>query len=392
MDINESLVRLQKYVESVQYRGYDPYDTLNAAFPFRKCGKWLPVLAIQFQKKNPINIRPLLGIKHEYNAKAVGLFLNAYCILQKANTQSDYSRQIHFLFDWIVHNRSARYSNYCWGYNFDWASPVKYLKADEPNIVVTSFVAKGVFEYYKLTNDPKALQILESVCDFITKDLPVTETDQGICFSYTPVMKECCYNASLLGAEVLIRMFSLNKKAEYMSLSKRAIDFVLAEQHGDGHWNYSKNLSTGKERRQIDFHQGYVIDSIREYIKYSIDNHERYLGAIKKGLMYYRNEQFFDNGQSRWRVPKTYPVDIHHQSQGIITFSRAAGIDPDYLEFANTIAGWTIKNMQDKESGYFYYRKNRFYTNKIPYIRWSQAWMFLALAELHVLFAARPGI
>jgi len=37
--------------------------------------------------------------------------------------------------------------------------------------------------------------------------------------------------------------------------------------------------------------------------------------------------------------------------------------------------------MQDIE-GFFYYQKWKWYTNKIPYIRWSQAWMFYALAYL----------
>ena len=30
---------------------------------------------------------------------------------------------------------------------------------------------------------------------------------------------------------------------------------------------------------------------------------------------------------------------------------------------------------------YFYFRKGRFLTNRIPYMRWSQAWAFHALTE-----------
>jgi hypothetical protein len=82
-----------------------------------------------------------------------------------------------------------------------------------------------------------------------------------------------------------------------------------------------------------------------------------------------------------WRIPREWPVDIHNQAQGIITSSRLSHLNPEYLEFAKKIACWTIENMQDK-TGYFYFRKNRFYTNKISYMRWSNAWMFLALAEL----------
>ena len=382
MNFKKSFDDLQHYVNVAQHKGYDPYDVLNSPIPFQKLGKWIPVLAIQFQKRNPINIRPLLGIHKEYNAKAVGLFLFTYCQLQKENPSINYFPSIRFLFNWLKNNKSPGYNNACWGYNFDWASRVKYLKANEPNIVVTSFVARGVGAYYHLTKDADALQLMESSCCFITQDLPITETADGICFSYTPVMKECCYNASLLGAEVLIKMYSINRKQEYLTLAKRAIDFVLSKQHADGHWNYSINTLTGKEREQIDFHQGYVIDSIQEYIYYSGDADEKYVNAVKKGLEYYKKEQFFENGQSKWRVPKIYPVEIHNQSQGIITFIKAKKHHPEYGNFANQIAEWTITNMQDKQKGFFYYRKNKFYTNKIPYMRWSQAWMLNALAQL----------
>jgi hypothetical protein len=31
--------------------------------------------------------------------------------------------------------------------------------------------------------------------------------------------------------------------------------------------------------------------------------------------------------------------------------------------------------------GYFYYRRTRYFTTRIPYMRWSQAWAFRALAQ-----------
>ena len=31
--------------------------------------------------------------------------------------------------------------------------------------------------------------------------------------------------------------------------------------------------------------------------------------------------------------------------------------------------------------GYFYYQRHRLFTNRIPYIRWSNAWIFRGLSE-----------
>ena len=373
---NNSLEKLRQYIEKENFKGYDPYDTLNSVFKFRLLGKLVAVLALQFQKRNPIHIRPFLGIKKEHNPKALGLFLYAYCKLHKQFPEKDYSKQINYLFTHLKDNSSQGYSGYCWGYNFDWASSGKYIKAYSPNIVVTAFIAKGIFQYYELTKDETALGILESIGNFILKDLPQTETKEGICFSYTTLGVDNCYNASLLAATVLSQLFYLTKKENYKTYAIKAVDFVVSKQHIDGHWNYSIN-EQGKERIQIDFHQGYVIDCIKDVIRYCGIQQEVYTTAVKKGTDYYRSQQFFENGQAKWRLPKIYPVEIHNQSQGIITFSRTQV----HAGFAETIANWTIANMQDKK-GFFYYRKLKNYTHKIPYMRWSQAWMFVALTEL----------
>lgn len=377
----EALEKLRSYIEKEEFKGYDPYDTLNSKFPFRYLGKIIPVLAIQFQKRNPVNIRPLLGIKKDYNPKALGLLLYGYASLQLKDNHKDYSRQINFLFRYLKENYSKGYSGYCWGYNFDWASSGKYIKAFSPNIVVTAFIAKGIFKYYELTKDAEALKILESICDFILKDLPRTETEEGICFGYTTLEADCCYNASLLASMILAQQYSLSKNKVHFEYAKKAVDFVLSKQHPDGHWNYSFDIKTGTERKQIDFHQGYVIDNILDFMHYCEVNDAKYIEAVKKGAAFYKENQFFENGQSKWRLPKDYPVEIHNQSQGIITLCKTTHLNIEYLAFAKKIATWTIQNMQDKK-GFFYYRKLKGYTHKTSYMRWSQAWMFVALIEL----------
>jgi hypothetical protein len=371
-----SLEKLRQYVEQENFKGYDPYDTLNSPIKFKYLGKFAAVLALQFQKRNPVNIRPLLGIRKEHNPKALGLFLYSYCKLQKHQPDKDYAKQINYLFAELKNNYSKGFSGYCWGYNFDWASSGKYINKFSPNIVVTAFVAKGIYEYYQLTKDTEAQNILESIGIFILKDLPITEMETGICISYTTLGVDNCYNASLLAATVLAQLYHLTKDEMYKSYALKAVDFVISKQHADGHWNYSIN-EQGKERVQIDFHQGYVIDCMEDVMRYTDTQNSTYTTAINKGRAYYRKEQFFENGQAKWRLPKIYPVEIHNQSQGIITFCRTK----EYAGFAETIANYTIENMQDKE-GFFYYRKLKSYTHKIPYMRWSQAWMFTALTEL----------
>jgi len=228
---------------------------------------------------------------------------------------------------------------------------------------------------------PETFPFITCVCNFILNDLPITRTDTGICFSYTPLKRDYCYNASMLGAEMLARAYALTGDEELSSMATEAVDFVLSYQKEDGRWYYEIDLESGVEDKQIDFHQGFVLESLCAYMQYTSNTCDTYRTALRKGAKFYREALFYPDGRSLYRLPREWPVDIHNQAQGIITFTKLAEFDPDYLPFAEKIARWTVEHMQDPD-GYFYYRKHRFYTNKIPYMRWGQAWMMMGLSYL----------
>lgn len=175
--------------------------------------------------------------------------------------------------------------------------------------------------------------------------------------------------------------YVLTNDEKYKDLCNKILNFTVERQHKDGKWMYSQNIDSGIERNQIDFHQGFILESMYNIARMINSTDDKVENSIKNGARYYYENQFFKNGQSLWRIPKKYPVDIHNQTQGIITFLLLQKYDEKYKEFAKTIMQGTIENMKSN-NGYFYYRKYKFYKNKIPYMRWSQAWMFLALANI----------
>ena len=71
-----------------------------------------------------------------------------------------------------------------------------------------------------------------------------------------------------------------------------------------------------------------------------------------------------------------YPIDIHNFAQGIDTF-----LTFEKTEIAQKIYKLALDMLWCNKKGYFYYQKNRFYYNKINYMRWSQCWMFYALSK-----------
>lgn len=320
--IQESLCKLLDYISENEFKGYDPYDTLNSWIPFRKIHRLLPAYAIQAGKYNPINIRSILGIAKGLNPKGMGLLLKSYSMLYQQEGKEKYFENAKLIFNWLKANHSQCNSGVGWGYNFDWATPGDYLPAYTPSVVVTSFVVDGIWEYYQVTQDPDAASLIRRAADWIREEIPARQFAEGISYAYTTQSKGACYNASLLAAEVLAKSDWLCGTNHHTGNVNKAIDFVLSKQKPEGEWCYSYDPDSGNERKQIDFHQGFILMSLKNLNELLPEPRTGVSKAIALGVQYYKEKQFYDNGQSLWRIPKKWPVDIHNQSQGIITFCR----------------------------------------------------------------------
>lgn len=380
-----SLSKLKKYSHDNNYSGYDPYDALNSKFLKNVNNKLLKLLATQIFVYSPFNFRNFFNIKKEKNPKAIGLFLSSYCKQYKYRfiNKDDFNYISSEFVKYLEKYKSEGYSGYCWGFNFDWQDITRFSKKWLPTIVITSYIGQSFLDLYDISKEKKFLQISNSICSFIIKDLNITQTERGICFSYTPIDNKIVHNANCLGAAFLSRVYNITKEKKLLDYSKKAFDFTLSFQKNDGSWAYDHDYTTNKDRNQIDFHQGFILDSILHFIKYSKINDEKYIQSLLKGYEFYITHQFENFEHSKWRLPLRYPIDIHHQAQGIITSSNMYEYfkEKKYIDIAKNIANWTIKYMQDK-NGFFYYQKWPFFINKISYIRWNQAWMMLALSSL----------
>lgn len=381
--LESSLVRLESYVRSMGYQGADPYDALNSPLLRSLPGKLPKVMVTQLFVYSPMDLRRALRVRVSRNPKAVALFLSAYCDMQRAGMIGDdeLSTAAGDLVESLVASRSPGYHGNCWGFNFDWQDVTRFSRSGLPTVVVSSFVGNALLDIYGITGREDHLDLAAGIVDFILRDLSVFEDGDGICYSYTPIDRHVVHNASMMAAAFMARVSSLTGRRELMDQATRAVDFTVAKQEEDGSWAYSINPSTGSRRMQIDFHQGFILDSLLDFITFSGRTDARYADALRRGAAFYRDRQFEPSGRALWRLPQRWPADIHHQAQGIVTFSKLSVREPEMLEVASNIARWTIEHMQDTE-GFFYHQRHERFVNRIPYMRWWQAWMMHALAKL----------
>jgi rhamnogalacturonyl hydrolase YesR len=381
---------LKSYCESEQFKGWDPYDGLNSkvfqALPFLKDSALCRLAVIQGFKRSPVNFRKLAMVPKEHNAKGIGLFLQGYCNLHKAvstnpdlaesfGSEKEMMARVEELADLLISMQSKGYSGACWGYNFDWRARRLFLFPQHtPTVVATCFCATALMDAYEITGKQDYLDVALSSAEFVLNDLHRTPLNGGFLFSYSPLQgNDTVINASLLGSKLLAYCYHYTRNEKYLEAASSSVKACCEAQSEDGSWVYGFL----PVQSWIDsFHTGYNLDALMAYEEMTGDC--SYHEHLEKGFTYYISNFFEAGGCPKYYHDKKYPIDIHCPGQLFITLNRLHKFE-DYCSLAENVLEWTLTHMWDKK-GYFYYQLKKGINSRIPYMRWSNAFMFNALS------------
>jgi hypothetical protein len=219
-----------------------------------------------------------------------------------------------------------------WGYPFDWQSRAFFAPRGTSNLICTAFAAK-------------ALKI--DVAGFIEKNLMRDGYISYIAGSDTKV-----HNVNMIGAALIGR--------------RDCMEWSVKRQRPDGSWWYGE----AENQHWIDnFHTGYNLLALQETGWFP--------EAARKGFAYWDRTFWTPEFAPCYYHDRDHPFDVHCCATGILTY-RAF----DEVEKAKAVARWAVENLWD-ERGFFWYQRTRWFTNRIGYMRWAQAWMYYALAKLN---------
>lgn len=388
-ELESVLFKLESFIENENYMGWDPYDALNSKFinKVTSVHPFVQRIAIHLLKNSPINLRNIFGIKKGYNPTALSLFIDGYINLNKIYSDKKYIDKANTLKDILYSLTCINNKNELgWGRNFKFITTKETHELNKPLTFLNAKLTISLLNLYEVTKEDLIIQNTKKAIFSIIKNGRIFETKEGTYIGYSADSQpRYIFNASILTAELIIKyLYHTNQNDEVIcdvsikELANKLIDTVLQKQQDDGKWYYGYNYDFSL-LKNIDFHQGFVSDALLGISKYSDYKKEEVLNAYNLGISFMNKEQISEDGRFKWRLPKEYPIDIHNQAQGIISLSR---INKDsYSNKLNSILEYTVKEFFDNEKGYFYYQKNRFYTIKIPFIRWGEGWMFFALTE-----------
>jgi hypothetical protein len=384
------------------FSGSDPNDGLRSEFLYSLKSRSMlsRAAAIQLVRRSPVDLRRILGIRPGMYPKALALFLCSASdrpglpgSAQESTRLQDALLSLASTPDGgpalsperaVIPGLAAKVSGTSgrdmpdavgWGYDFPWQGKAFFQPAWAPTAVVTSFAVEG----FERSGSPAAGFVAAAAGRFVRSSLNRFESPEGICFSYSPLDRTRVYNASLLAARILVSAANHDMQAagECRSLAAEACRFVVSRQAADGSWKYGD----GPEWNWTDgFHTGFVLQSLTE-IAAGLGTDE-WVPAVKKGLAFYRDRLFDDEGTARTAPGKAFPLDPHSFAQGALTFLATEDIRPGGAEFACRMLGRAADLLWDDRRRGFIYSRGRLTANRAIHLRWSQAWMLRAISAL----------
>jgi hypothetical protein len=374
----ETIRLLEDHGHRHDWIGPDPYDGLNAtrfvSLPRRTAlGRRV---VMQVVKRSPIDLRPLLGITPTRNAATVAWALSAYSLgtFLEPPLQRDRLLQSARL---LASMRLSGWEDACWGYPFDTQSRVFFYGKTDPNTIATSFAGMALMDAYEATGERWLLEMARSSARFLLANVPQTPDPPGSRFGYLVGDRSPIHNANTHVCALLARLVREGDE-DLLPRVQEGLAWTLERQRPNGSWPYG-------EREDLDwvdgFHTGYVLDAIRTCADMGVDN--RAEGAWRRGLEYWRENLFEPDGFPKYYDNEPFPVDNQSAAQGIQTLAIASRHVPDCLDQAWRVFEWAMDNMR-RADGLFYFQRRRYWSNRMPHMRWTETCMLLALVHLLV--------
>lgn len=383
---------LDVWITGNGWAGYDPYDIRGQDWFIYLFGKQSRLfhkirglLYIIENNLSPIGLRKVLKVRKKVNAKGMGLLALAYICFSSASGCRHYLFKAEQILNWLRQNPSYGYPGISWGYPFHWQSRIM-IPRGTPSAVVTGVVGDAWLDHYQVTGSPEDIAIAHEIAYFMLEGLNCHKKSKDqICFSYTPLDHFKVHNANLFVAAFLARLGAISNNDRYIDMALKATRFTLSEQNNDGSFNYwsSEPLSI------IDhYHTGFILRHLNTI--------ERATGVdfisepLQRGYRFYLEKLFTKTGIPKFTPENLYPINIHSCSEAILTLSLLSQYYGGF-EKIGPVLNFTLSKMRAYE-GYFIaeirQRWGREWKVEIPYMRWAQCWMLLALAHLYSMLVA----
>ena len=335
---------------------------------------------------------------------------------------------IHFLNE-LIASRCSGFKEYSWGYPFDWVTRNGVIKEGTPLITTTPYCYEAFLQVYQMldsevtdqksedsgsqganstaggredlsnrsreagnsvsvktersdvTSDllPKYKRILESIARHAATDIKDFQTSENASScSYTPYDKGGVINSAAYRAFLLTSASQVLGNDNYRQIAERNLNFVLENQNSNGSWYYAVD---GVRDFVDHYHTCFVMKALAKIHK--LTGESRYLEALSKGVDYYLDNLFADDGLPKpfSKAPRltVYKRELYDCAECINLCVLLRNRFPQLNETLEIVMRGILKDWI-KADGSFRSRRLHFGWDNVPMHRWGQSQMFRALA------------
>ena len=287
-------------------------------------------------------------------------------------------KAVHFL-SVLKETRCSEFTEYCWGYPFNWVWHGGVIKEQTPLITTTPYVYEAFLQVNEVQPQDEFRHILASVARHVRNDIKdfQTSTTASSC-SYTPFSKGGVLNAAAYRAFLLTSASRVLSKDEYWLKAERNLNFVLENQNPDGSWPYAVD---GVRDFVDHFHTCFVMKALAKV--HALTGHRACGDVLAKGVNYYLNNLFDADGLPKpfSKAPRltVYKRELYDCAECINLCLLLRDRFPQLETTLETVVKGILKDWI-KPDGSFRSRRLYWGWDNVPMHRWGQSQMFRSLA------------
>lgn len=369
----EAAQRIWQRLRVCDFAGWDPYDGAARTRLAQQAntGSISMRLVTQAVKRSPISLQPLLRIPRGIDSYTLGQALLGGARMGSSGVAAVATEEVVALVERLRRQAVLRGPTRAWGYHFPVHTRFFSYGPETPNLISTSFVAKGLAAATRAGLVDCREELL-GVASFVRAELPRVVDETGQYFGYVPGERAAVHNANMLAALVLCEVAELCDAQDCIDDALACAKFTAARQLPDGSWPYSEE----PYGRWVDgFHTGFVLDGLARVVRATDDPSSAH--ALDCGVAFYVAQLFGPDGQPKYYPQRAYPLDALSAAQGVETLWVTLGDGarravPGQLEW--------IRDHLVRPDGRVAYQVHRGWTDWREYPRWSSAPLMSALA------------
>jgi hypothetical protein len=299
-------------------------------------------------------------------------------LFQAQGRSEHFERAEHFLNE-LIKARAPGFTEYCWGYPFDWVTRNGTIPRDTPLITSTPYMYEAFLQMYEIDPRPEWKRIMASIARHASTEIKSFRTsERASSSSYSPFDQGGVINAAAYRSFLLTSASRDLEIDAYLREADRNLYFVLENQNSDGSWNYAVD---GVRDFVDHFHTCFVLKALGKI--HAITGNADCLAAIKLGAAYYTRALFDADGMPKpfSRAPRmtVYTRELYDCAECINLCVLLKDRVPDLGDTLETVVQGVLDDWV-LPSGAFRTRRLHVGWDDVPMHRWGQSQMFRSLA------------